>query len=250
MEGVKRPETGWMRWLRTPRRKRSDVGTMLRRARPEPRPEFLASLAERTRPERRPALVSAPRLALAGTLSAIVLAALASVGGLGYAASQVEEAAKAVKRLVYDDKVKVPGNVGRPLGAGGDQYQPGFGWGDPNYNHAGPPRLRARNVQVRSAGPNLAIRFRLSLSEQADLFVGVVGPGRGRLGLPPNGLQVQKAVARRVKTLRYRVLVPRVLNIRLLVPKQELKKGKTYRIQIRAKDPAGESSRIVLTFRA
>lgn len=70
-----------------------DLEAELRAKRPEPRAEFVASVADRVRADRRrgrPAL----RLAFAGGLTAAMLVALASVGGMSYAATAVKHAAQ------------------------------------------------------------------------------------------------------------------------------------------------------------
>ncbi len=73
-----------------------DLEQRLRRSRPEARDEFVQSLATEVRSERRRSRSSAFRIAFAGGLTAAMLAALASVGGLGYAASSAGNAWKAV----------------------------------------------------------------------------------------------------------------------------------------------------------
>lgn len=100
------------------RRKETDLEGELRRSRPEPRPEFVAMLADRVRGERR-RRSTRPRLriAFAGGLSTALLIALASVGGLSYAANAVQTAATAVTRVV---KVQKPRVVA--VSAAADQY--------------------------------------------------------------------------------------------------------------------------------
>jgi hypothetical protein len=78
----------------------SELGRELRGSRPEPRREFVRALEQRVHESqyRRPARVV--RLGLAGALTAAMLAALASIGGLGYAASTVTRAAHVATHLV------------------------------------------------------------------------------------------------------------------------------------------------------
>lgn len=225
-----------------------DLEAELRAGRPEPRPEFLQMLAERTREgEGTRPRARAPRLALVAALTAAMLAALTSVGGFGYAASAAKEAAKAVRTLV----AKKPASTERPasVSAGGDQYQPGFGWGDQNHNHTGPPGLTRRgSIRIGHRGGNVFVRFNLLIDEQADLLVSVLGPNGRRVGLSQNGLRV--LTAQTAKTLHYRVLVPRVLNLRLFVSQKQAVPGKIYRIRITARDPSGKATTIVIPFRA
>ena len=220
----------------------------MRANRPEPRPELLQMLAERLRGrEGARARARAPRVALAAALTAALLAGLASVGGFGYAASAAQEAAKAVRTLVAKKSASTE-PVAR-VSAGGDQYQPGFGWGDPNHNHLGPPGLRRCGaLRIDRQGGNVIIRFRLLLDEQADLLVSVLRPNGGKLKLSQNGLRVLNA--KQAKTLRYRVLVPRCLHLRLFVSQTQLKPDKTYRVRITARDPSGKTTTIRIPFKA
>jgi len=79
---------------------KDDLEARLRAERPEPRPEFLASVADRVRSDRRRARSGGFRLAFAGGLTAALLVALASVGGLSYAATSSTHVLAAVKNVV------------------------------------------------------------------------------------------------------------------------------------------------------
>jgi hypothetical protein len=100
------------------RQNESDLEAELRRSRPRPRPEFVAVLAGRIGHERRRSGRLALRLGFAGGLTAALLIALATVGGLGYAATGVKTAATAVSRVVTAQKKP---NVVK-LSAAADQY--------------------------------------------------------------------------------------------------------------------------------
>lgn len=86
------------------------LGDELRASRPEPRQELLDELVARTQADRRPARTSRPvaarrpRFALASGFLVLVLALLASFGGVGYATSSVKGAAKAVSHAVSGKK--------------------------------------------------------------------------------------------------------------------------------------------------
>ena len=69
-----------------------DLERRLRRGRPEPREDFVHSLAERVRSDRQRSRRRAFRIAFVGALTVAMLAALASVGGLGYAAGSAKSA--------------------------------------------------------------------------------------------------------------------------------------------------------------
>lgn len=76
-----------------------DLEAELRAGRPEPSSEFVHRLEARVRNERRSGAGSL-RVAFVGAVTAVMLLALASVGGVGYASSAAQDAAVSVKRVV------------------------------------------------------------------------------------------------------------------------------------------------------
>ena len=77
-------------------RRRDDLEGVLRAYRPSPHPEFVKELtADLGRFDRRPRAWS--RVAFASALSTVMLGAVASFGGLGYAADKVDHGVSAVK---------------------------------------------------------------------------------------------------------------------------------------------------------
>ena len=157
----------------------------------------------------------------------------------------------------------------RSLSAGGDQYQPGFGFGDPSHNHAGPPGLKRPGgpsgpplqAQVSSDGKRVLVTTRILVDEQADLRITVLTPdGRklrlvqreSRVGnrgafLPPSA-QKSNALGPLTTTIRYRVLIPRVIRLRLSIPRALVEPGKRYKIQVVATDPSGLTSTLKIPF--
>jgi hypothetical protein len=260
-----------MRWLHRQFRG-IDLETALRASRPVPRAAFVHALADRVHRDARPVLRPRARLALAGALTGTMLAAVASAGGIGYAASAARHAAqqatKTVERLVAvsgeSNAVEVRG-----LSAGGDQYQPGFGFGDPSHNHAGPPGLKSSGglsgsplrAQISTDGKRVLVTTRILVDEQADLRITVLTPdGRtlrlvqreSRVGnrgafLPPSAKK-STALGPLTKTIRYRVLIPRVIRLRLSIPRALVETGKRYKIQLVATDPSGLSSTLKIPF--
>jgi len=93
--------------MRTWRRKRESAGleAELRANRPEPSRELLHQLEVRVREDGRHARAGSFRVAFAGALAAGVLTALASVGGLGYAATGAGQAVEKAKRIVHQHGV-------------------------------------------------------------------------------------------------------------------------------------------------
>lgn len=224
----------------------------LRKQRPEPSSTLLRSVASDlgTRP-RRSAL---PRVAFAGGLTAVLLAAVGAVGGVGYAASTVQDAVKAVKHVfVGQSSVTVSG-----LSAGGDQYRPGFGWGDPNHNHTGPPGLTGSKpgakvppAQTTSAGPKAKfVSTSIKVDEQASLWISVVNAkGKPILLTQGKGAKVGTGTkGKQTKVIHYQVLVPRAIPLKLRVPASLVKPGAQYRIKIVAKDPQGHASTMFIPF--
>ena len=81
-----------------------DLESELRAGRPEPTPEFISRLEARVKDDGR-SRVGSLRVAFVGALTAVMLLALASVGGAGYAASAARDAAGNVKRVFVPNDV-------------------------------------------------------------------------------------------------------------------------------------------------
>ncbi len=232
----------------------------LRARRPEAPADLVSGLARRlesTRP------TGVPRLALAGLMSALMLVALGAVGGISYAANAAKEAAQVVKQAVaptaQNATIKVTG-----LNAGGDQYRPGFGFGDPNHNHTGPPGLnrggagaaappiRARNAPKGKNNKVTAklVSFAIVLDEQAALRISVFDADDNKLLLTQGkGANIGAGIkGPQTKTLRYTVNVPRAIPITLRIPANLLVPGKTYTVRVQATDPDGNKTILNIPF--
>jgi hypothetical protein len=93
--------------LKSFRRQRGiDLEHELRAGRPEPRPEFLAMIGERVA-EGRSRTHGRVRIAFGAALTAGMLAAVAAVGGVGFAASSVHKVAKSVVRITHTSHPRV-----------------------------------------------------------------------------------------------------------------------------------------------
>ena len=101
-------------WRRNPE---SGLEAELRSNRPEPSRELVNRLEARVQ-SHRDSRVGSFRLAFAGALAAGVLTALASVGGLGYAATGASQAVEKAKRIVI-----VHGVTTLHKSAASDQYR-------------------------------------------------------------------------------------------------------------------------------
>jgi hypothetical protein len=225
-----------------------DLERRLRAHRPRPREEFVDALSVHVRESRTARRTTPVRVAVAAALTLGMLAALGAVGGLGYAASAAKSAASAV----FSPKKPDAGIGSEKVTAGGDQYRPGYGFGDKNHNHTGPPGLaRKGSVRVRRTPTGSSVRTKVNVDEQADLFISVIGPSGGSAVLSQRRSTVGRGVSGPpTKTIRYRVLVPRTIPVQLNIPRGQLVSGVVYRIKIVARDPDGNSSTLYIRFRA
>lgn len=82
-----------------------DLEAELKGSRPEPSADYVRQLEARVRHSGRTRLGSSIRVAFVGALTAVMLIALAGVGGVGYAASAGRDAAVSVKRVVTPKEV-------------------------------------------------------------------------------------------------------------------------------------------------
>ena len=111
-----------------------DIESELRAHRPEPRSAFLASLSEDVRGHGR-RRYGMRRAALAGVLTAGMIAAFAGFGGMGYAATSAKQVIQ-VAKITKVVGVKFNHRPGHPTPPGHSQYKPGKGCGDKNHVHA------------------------------------------------------------------------------------------------------------------
>src|SRR6266849_6329376 len=186
--------------------------------------------------------------AFAAALTVVLVAALAAVGGVSYAANAVTQVAHVAKKIVAPSSAH-GAVVVKGLNAGGDQYKPGFGFGDPNHNHDGPPGLTGKAgektppAQTATVGTKEKVATTIRVDEQAALYVSVLDAAGNRLILNQKGSKIGTAVSGiQVKTIHYVVLVPRSIPIQLLVPGNLLVKGQTYTIHVIAVDSDGNKS--------
>lgn len=187
-------------------------------------------------------------------MTVALFAALAAVGGVSYAANSITHAAKAAAKIVAPASTH-SAVVVKGLTAGGDQYRPGYGFGDENHNHDGPPGLSGKGgektppAQTRTLGTKVKVVTRIRVDEQAALYLSVLDADGNRLVLNQQGSKVGTPISgKQVKTIHYVVLVPRSIPIELLVPKHLLVKGQTYTIHVIAVDPDGNKSSVDIPF--
>jgi hypothetical protein len=97
-----------------------DLESELRAGRPEPAPELVSRLEARVRHDGR-SRVGSLRVAFVGALTGVMLLALASVGGVGYASSAARDASGTVKRVLGPQDGMVIRVIGRSSAK--NQYQ-------------------------------------------------------------------------------------------------------------------------------
>jgi len=233
-----------------------EIQRQLRRARPVPPAALVAQITERvTRTRRGRSHGSLQRLGFVGALTVATVVALGSVGGLGYAASSVHNAAKAAAHIVTPAKHNAAAAPDRPT-AGGDQYRPGYGYGDPNHNHSGPPALNraggafAPPPRASYHNGTAYVKTSFTIDEQADVTISVVDPHTGKtLLLTENKSDIGQGVAGpQAKEIHYRVLVPRNIEVVLAIPRNLLVPGRSYVIAVSAVDPQGNRSTLRISF--
>ena len=232
----------------------------LRRLKPEAPDELVRALTLRIANDRARRRGVRLRTATAGALTASLSLALFGVGGVSYAANALQDATKVVQKAVAPAAKRERAAV-VSISAGRDQYRPGYGFGDPNHNHTGPPGLQRAGG---SAAPPLRARptrdrfgamvsTAITLDEQASLFVSVHDAndrpllltqrsrrGGSRIGTPVSGPQT--------KFIRYTVLVPRQLQLQLRVPRNLLRPGQRYTIRVVAFDHTGQRTELRIPF--
>lgn len=143
------------------------------------------------------------------------------------------------------------------ISSGGDQYRPGYGFGDKNHNHTGPPGLQrsggeaAPPIRSRRAAGGKAklVSFRIRIDEQAALRIHVLDADGKPVLLTQKGSKLGAGLnGPQTKTIRYTVRVPRSIPITLRIPANLLKAGRQYSIRIVAIDPDGNKSTLQIPF--
>jgi hypothetical protein len=229
-----------------PFRRNKDIERLLRAQRPHPSDELVRSLAGQAR---RPlASRSRPRVAFAGALSAGMLVMLASFGGLGYAATTMSSVARTIEKVVAPGSTRAVATIS--LSSGGDQYKPGYGWGDKHHVHSGPPGIKLEKPVRRSRFRRaLHISTAFSIDEQAHLTISVIG-ARGKLQILQNRSRIgTDSKGPSTKNLQYLVLVPRTIPLDVAIPTKNIVRGALYRIRITARSPINAIKVYTVTFR-
>jgi hypothetical protein len=118
------------------RRRNDGLEDRLRGLGSEPRSDLVSELSGEIRASRIPARMRTRRFAAALVTTAMMLIPFAAFGGVGLAASAAQKAVHAVAHNQNQAKGKTKSQVATP---DADQYRPGWGCGDKNHIHTGPP---------------------------------------------------------------------------------------------------------------
>ena len=245
--------------------KRDDLERELRAGRPKPSDELARRIEGRIHSARRGERRSL-RLALPAVFTAIVVGGLAAVGGVSYAASSVVHAAKTVSHVFTPQSAKRV-VVLESLSSGGDQYQPGYGWGAPAHNHPGPPKCTppappagqkpgkgyfTPPLTPSVSGDTATISTSFTIDEQAHLFISVLDKTTGKeLLITQTKSNISgKLNGQQAKTINYQVLVPRTIPLKIAIPNNYLQPGHTYAVRVIARAPDHDKTTIEFPFSA
>jgi hypothetical protein len=237
--------------------KRSDkLQDELHAERARPSDELVSRIEGRIRSER-PSLArrGSFRVAVPVALTAVMIGALAAVGGVGYAATSIESAAKAVSHVFVPAKAH-QAIVVEGLSSGSDQYQPGFGFGDPNHNHSGPPGVKKKGGAFAPPlvpvvkGLTAFVSTSFTIDEQAHIWFSVLDTTTGKelLITQTKSNAGGKLHGVQAKNINYLVLVPRTIPLKLAIPANLLTPGHKYAIRVIARDPDGNKTKTLIPF--
>jgi hypothetical protein len=220
----------------------------LHNERPAPSAELMRSLSAPPA-GRRP-------VAFAFALTTVLAVSLAAVGGVSYAATAVNSVVNAAQQIVTPSKHHA---AARP-NAGGDQYKPGFGFGDPNHTHTGPPGLtkgkpgeKTPPAQTKSVanGKAIIVSTSITVDEQAAIYFSVVDAVGNPLLVTQEGSTIGGGVnGPQTKSIHYVMLVPRSIPVTIRIPANLLVPGQGYRIRVIAVSPLGDKTTTFIPFTA
>jgi hypothetical protein len=199
-----------------------------------------------------------PQFAFAGALTVALAISLSAVGGVSYAANAVNSVVKAAKQIVTPKSNHLVLTI-NGTNAGGDQYRPGYGWGDKNHIHTGPPGLakgkpgeKAPPAQVKRLNSKaVTVSTSVTVDEQAALYFSVLDAQGKPLLLTQKGSAVGAGLnGPQTKSIHYVMLVPRTLSFQIRIPANLLVAGQSYSIRVIAVDADGNKTQTTIPFTA
>ena len=234
-------------------RREDSLERELRGARPRPSDALVSHIEGRLRESATPRRRSL-RYAVPAALTAAIVGSLAAVGGVSYAANSVAHAATAVAHVFAPAKQAAIAVSG--LNAGGDQYRPGFGFGDPNHTHTGPPGLKKKGgpfappLLAVTRGKTAFVTTSFTSDEQAHLTISVFNKKTGkRLLLTQGKTAIGTGIhGKQTKAIQYLMLVPRTVPLKLAIPANLVTPGNSYYIRIRARSPLNTIAVLTIPF--
>jgi hypothetical protein len=237
--------------------KRGDgLESRLRASRPQPSDELVSRIEARVSETSPRYSRRSFRYAVPAALTIAMISALAAVGGVSYAASGVAGAVHSVAKVFSPAKghgtLSIAGST-----AGHDQYRPGFGFGDKNHNHTGPPGLVKKGGEFappltpKIKGRTAIVATTFTIDEQAHLAISVLDKAtHKKIVISQNQSRVGSGVSGKpTKNVQYLVLIPRTIPLKLALPARLVVPGRSYAIQVLAKDPDGNKSKIEIPFK-
>jgi hypothetical protein len=225
------------------------IARRLRNERPAPSAELMRSLSAPPA-GRRP-------IAFAVALSTVLAVSLAAVGGVSYAATAVTQVARVAQQIVTPNVHHGSATIAR-ANAGGDQYKPGYGFGDPNHNHDGPPGVTegkpgektppAQTIRLARA---ILVSSSITTDEQAAIYFSVLDAAGNPLLLTQRGSTIGGGIdGPQTKSVHFVVLVPRTIPFKLRIPANLLVPGQTYNVRVIAVDAQGHKTTVLIPFTA
>jgi hypothetical protein len=235
-------------------RREGSLERELRGGRPRPSDALVSRIEGRLHEAATPRRRSL-RYAVPAALTAAIVGSLAAVGGVSYAANGVAHAATAVAHVFVPATQTSPSAVSG-LNAGGDQYRPGFGFGDPNHTHTGPPGLTKKGgafappLLAVTKGKTAFVSSTFTLDEQAHLTISVFNKKTGKQLLLTQGkTAIGNGIhGKQTKNIQYLVLVPRSIALHLAIPANLVARGNSYSIRIRARSPLNTIKFLTIPF--
>jgi hypothetical protein len=238
-------------------RKGDGLEGKLRAARPQPSDQLVNRIEARVSESSPRYNRRSFRYAVPAALTIVMVSALAAVGGVSYAASGVAGAVHSVAKVFSPAKGHGTLTIASQT-AGGDQYRPGYGWGDDNHNHTGPPGLKKKGggefappLTPKIEGNTATISTSFTIDEQARLFISVIDTkSKKPLLVTQSKSKVGGGVkGKPAKNIDYQVLVPRTIPLKLALPANLVLPGHSYAIQVIARDPDGNKKKLLIPFK-
>ncbi len=239
-----------MKWIFN---RQDEVERGFRAGRARPSSELMQRIEERVVETRARRRRRSFRLAVPVMLTAVAAVALASVGGVSYAATQAESVVGVVSHaLTLKTTARV--SVIAHATSGQDQYRSGYGWGSYGHNHSGAPGIGLPGsfkppLFAKDDGLAAFVTSTFTIDEQAHLWVSVIDDNGTELLITQKKSRIGEGIhGVQAKNINYLVLIPRTIPIKLAIPRNLLIPGHHYRIRIIARAPNHQKRTLYIGF--